>query len=164
MISPEGTSENSCIVDDVFPTQITKQKIMFYTQSQSKRAWGTFVMPVKKETGQSFDNTKLEIHITSPEKTEPQRILVKLYITDDEQEYKTRLQTIQNSGFSHFNEVTFKNPFPKDLFTVCLGSFQYETYKKSFMNVHTVHVTVSSETIPSSQPTVTVYIEKINQQ
>lgn len=158
MINSEENTDVSFALNEIFLTKISKEKILFSTQSQSKRAWGTFVMPLKETYGQTYDNSQIKVSVQNPSDEQPKTIPVSLFITENKETYQTHLNNLKQEQ-TLLQEVIFKNQFASDPYTIFLGPFQYESYKKTFTTVKFIYVTFSSKNIPASELNLTVYIQ-----
>lgn len=107
-----------------------KNSVYFYIQSQSPRAWATFVTPVVEKEGIKYDSSVLQVEVEPPDedKVVPVMVEVKVFQHDD----SLRVEDVNKhrvEGFRKLPEVRFKNGFPKSPLTLAVGPPQYEAWK-----------------------------------
>lgn len=121
--------------DNVFNTMVVEDNIFFYVQSQSPRAWATFVTPEIKKEGIAYDASSIKIHVKAVEpsvETETvYSIPVQCTFFEDQVELQKYIDDAVNNGFNLLEEVTFKNLFSSSPLTLALGSYTKESWKKT---------------------------------
>ena len=133
VVTGAAVEEEIALPENVYNTRVEENNIYFYTQSQSPRAWATFVTPEVTKKGLSYDASSLKVHVKPAENPEePYFLPVQCLIFEDEKELTNYVNDAVNNGFTKLEGVTFKNLFSNSPITLALGYYHYESWKKLF--------------------------------